>query len=116
MRLMFANNGGYTTQRRTKARSMADTCQAGASRKELMRCLVLSKTYITIEKRRIRTRLSRETLKDLSLSQLPSFMDRLQLIQEYLIIRACSVFRFEPLQNFHSGASKILKECTFTYL
>lgn len=44
------------------------------------------------------------------------FIQGLQIIQKDVLASALSVFRNEPFHHFRFDISKILQECTFTYL
>lgn len=54
------------------------------------------------------TRLSKETLKQVSFLEWSSFMHDLKLVQEDILTSAYSIFEFEPLQNFHSDIPKVM--------
>lgn len=73
------------------AKIKTNSCQARARREDLMRFSALSGSKISIEKRRVRMILSNEALKEMSVSEWPSFMGRLQLVQEDVFTNAYSI-------------------------
>lgn len=90
--------------------------QARSRREDPIGSLSPPSSHITIEEWRTKVRLSKKTLKEISLSESPYFMENLQLVQENVLTRTFSLFRFIPLQNFYLGISRLLKECALTYL
>lgn len=104
-------------QRRcTKARIMVVSCQAKERRENVVSFLGHSGSHMSTEQLGATARLSKKDLRDLSLSEWPSFMEGLQLVSEDILTSVYSIFQFEPLQNFYYGMLKVLKECIFTYL
>lgn len=66
--------------------------------------------------RRIKTILSRVALREISISERPSFMKSLLCFPEDVLTGVYSIFRFKPLHNFQLDISKLLKKCTLTHL
>lgn len=81
---------------------MADTRQARARTEDLISSLACSGSNMTREMRRL-TRLSEEALREASLSEWYSFMERLTRGQEDVLGNAFSLIGFEPLHNFYLG-------------
>lgn len=93
---------------------MEDTCQARARKEDIMSTLAHSGGNIMTEERRRTKPLAKEALKQISLSEWPSFMGGLQVVQEDVLCIKYGIFRFEPLHNFHLGISRLLKKYIFT--
>lgn len=103
-------------QRRMRVRTMAVPCWQIARGEVLNSSLALLVTNITVEKRRIKKRLWREALREMSSSELPSFTEGLQICQEALLASVYSIFRLEPLYNVNLSISTLFKQNTFTHL
>lgn len=99
-----------------KARTMVDNGQERARTTDLESLIVFSGSSITIEEGTITTRIPREALREMSLSDWPSFTEDLQLVQEAVLISTYSIPDFDTFYNFHLGISTPLTECTVKYL
>lgn len=81
-----------------------------------MRYVAHSGPNITIQERRTTRRLAKEDPRKMSLSEWSSFSYAVKLVQQDVLSTAYSILGFKPLQNYHVGISKLMKEYTLTYL
>lgn len=95
---------------------MENTRQAGTRNEDLLSPLDHSGSNMTMKDQRITMRQSKESLREMLLSEWPYFMEGLQLVQEDVIASTYSMLVLEPHQYLHLGTSNRLKECIFRYL
>lgn len=74
------------------ARKTANNRNAGARKEDLVSLSARSGSNIRTEEWRITTRLSKRPRREVSLSEWLSFTERLQLVHEDILPRACSTF------------------------
>lgn len=99
-----------------RARTVVDICQNRARNEDMRSSSPSIGSTVTINERRLTAGISSEALREMSFSELPSFMDGLQLFQEDVLASAYSTLGFEPLYRFHLIVSKVFKEGNLTYL
>lgn len=80
---------------------MADNCQESGRREDLMTVSARSGSNNSMEERKVKTRLSKEALKDMSLSERRFYLEDRKLVQESVVTRVYSIFGFPLLHNFH---------------
>lgn len=109
---MFDHDGVYITAKMYEGRDYDGNSSNERKKGGFDNVLSRSGSNIKIKKKERKTRLSKNDLRKMLLSQRFSFMNGLQLLQEYALNSAYSIFGFEPLRNL-LGVYKALEIINF---
>lgn len=95
---------------------MADTCQARAGTEDLISSIDLPGRNIVIKEQRIKTRLPKKALREISISERPSFKEGLQFFREDVLTSSYIILGPRPPQKVYLDIRKVLLKWTFLYL
>lgn len=106
----------YIRQRRCmSAGTMANASQTTEKWKKLLNYVARSCSNTSMKVRRVTTRLCKEALREISLSEWPDYTESPILFQEDMYPTAYSILWFKPLHNLQLGILKLFKKYNFTY-
>lgn len=110
----FSTMADIWERRCIKTESMADIYETREKRENFMCYSAHPSSNMTTKELTSLTSISKEALRELSLSQWPFLIVTLQLLQEDILTSAYSIHGIVLLHNFHFGTSRLLKKFTST--